>query len=1124
MRRVYLCICIIITASLSVTVLNAREPLTFQQRVKAQEAIERVYYKHRIWPKANPGPKPSFEQMVPETVIEAKVRDYLKKSAALDEFWHRPITGKQLQAEMNRMARQTRDPAMLKELFQALHDDPYVIAECLARQLLARHRVASLFKDSKGDPQFLDKSNSCSSSSLAAWWKAARGRLVPSTPLTPDAAVYDLPRVNGLHAMSRLDGSVHEATSSICGDTWLRSNLGSAPSARGSHTAVWTGSEMIIWGGQGDLGYLNSGARYAPATDSWSPISSVGAPSPREEHTAVWTGSVMIVWGGDVINEATGNSNVTNTGGCYDPTTDTWIATSTSSGVPSARRYHTAVWTGSEMIVWGGSDGTSSLNSGGLYNPQTDTWRATSIVGNIPLPRDRHTAIWTGTRMIVWGGSHDGGYLNTGGIYDPSADTWTATSTDGAPSRRYGQTAVWTGSKMIIWGGYWGSPLNTGGVYSPSSDSWVATTTTGAPAGRDSHTAVWTGHEMIVWGGFNAYVEGFMKSGGRYNPETDSWALTTTTSETPTPRMYHTAIWTGSEMIIWGGQVNMGNYIGNGAKFSPDSNTWRAVSPGTAIPAPEFGYGAVWTGAEMLVWGGSASKDQTPGGRYDPATDTWTAMDVPTDISAARHGFSSVWTGSEMIVWGGYGSSGCLNTGGKYDPYTDSWISMGVNASTPAARANQTAVWTGSEMILWGGVDSAGDLPLGARYNPGNDTWREVATNNSPESSIGDVALWTGERMLIWGGADQNGNYLNTGGLYNPATDTWTATPIDGAVPTPRASFAWAWTGSEVVIWGGDGDTIFDSGAIFNPKTSNWRIMALTSDTPSARWGAAAVWTGSDVVIWGGDTGVLGKNAPRTGARYNPATNQWTPLPVEEDTPSGRSFPSAFWTGNCVLIWGGDSRDRNAQYSSYVNSGGLYVPPSLSKPVITGAVSNTCPQASVVLSTGTYAAYQWFINGAPIAGATAQTCEATLSGDYSVTVVNIDGCTAASDPQTVAIAFCTDTEVSPIGAPYSARIQMDPNSSTGYYLYFQKCDGATGYSCYEGSISALGSGSYDHGAGARCDMTVTDLGTGEMRAEITPSKGNHYYLVTAHSATAEGPSGFASSGVERDPSQNTCAP
>ena len=72
------------------------------------------------------------------------------------------------------------------------------------------------------------------------------------------------------------------------------------------------------------------------------------------------------------------------------------------------------------MIVWGGNvDNGLSFNTGGRYNPGTDSWAATSTI-NAPSPRTAHTAVWTGSQMIVWGGfSQPGGYFNTGGRYNP---------------------------------------------------------------------------------------------------------------------------------------------------------------------------------------------------------------------------------------------------------------------------------------------------------------------------------------------------------------------------------------------------------------------------------------------------------------------------------------------------------------------------------------------------------------------------------------------------------------------------------------------------------------------------------------------------------------------------------
>ena len=107
----------------------------------------------------------------------------------------------------------------------------------------------------------------------------------------------------------------------------------------------------------------------------------------------------MIVWGG-------GGNGIVNTGGKYNPVTDSWIATS-GANTPIARIFHTAIWTGSEMIVWGGYNSNGSLNSGGRYNPSTDSWTATSV-SNAPSARWAHIAIWTASQMIIWDGTDPG--------------------------------------------------------------------------------------------------------------------------------------------------------------------------------------------------------------------------------------------------------------------------------------------------------------------------------------------------------------------------------------------------------------------------------------------------------------------------------------------------------------------------------------------------------------------------------------------------------------------------------------------------------------------------------------------------------------------------------------------
>jgi len=82
--------------------------LTFAERVAYQRAIEDVYWRHRIWPKQRPDPKPSLDAVMSQAQLEKKVANYLRKSQALEDYWQRPITTEQLQAEMNRMAQHSK--------------------------------------------------------------------------------------------------------------------------------------------------------------------------------------------------------------------------------------------------------------------------------------------------------------------------------------------------------------------------------------------------------------------------------------------------------------------------------------------------------------------------------------------------------------------------------------------------------------------------------------------------------------------------------------------------------------------------------------------------------------------------------------------------------------------------------------------------------------------------------------------------------------------------------------------------------------------------------------------------------------------------------------------------------
>jgi hypothetical protein len=100
--------------------MAALRDLTFEERVAAQEAIDRVYYSHQI------GATRTFEEALPRAVLQRKVTTYLEQSAALERFWNTPVTAKMLQRELERMADETMMPDRLRELFEALDNDPFL--------------------------------------------------------------------------------------------------------------------------------------------------------------------------------------------------------------------------------------------------------------------------------------------------------------------------------------------------------------------------------------------------------------------------------------------------------------------------------------------------------------------------------------------------------------------------------------------------------------------------------------------------------------------------------------------------------------------------------------------------------------------------------------------------------------------------------------------------------------------------------------------------------------------------------------------------------------------------------------------------------------------------------------
>lgn len=950
--------------------------LSIKERVRLQRNLENVYWQHRIWPEKNTSAKPGLDQIISKAAIQEKAIDGLRKTKAFSMFWNRNITPDQLQREMNRMASDTKKAEILRELWQALGNNPYHIAEMMARPILVDHLIRNAFNydprfqgrlknqitqelkasmqlrqmsgtyqelewiqlDDRSKPlvtknsielsasewsdwlkhlqeifgasnlqagqisrlqetedgffviAILEKQNNrmktatveWQKSSFDQWWNNTKNSI--PLEISKTSYQYKLPEISGACAT----------------DNWTP--IRSLPDPRVTHTQVWTGTELIVWGGI--LGPLNTGGRYDPAIDAWHPITITNEPTQRTSPTSVWTGTRMIVWGGWGGGTV---GNLFNTGGLYDPSTDTWSPTSVGANVPEGRQFHTAIWTGTEMIVWGGSGANGMLNTGGRYDPNSDSWQATSVA-SAPDARAAHTAVWTGSKMIIWGGGTGSTQVNTGGRYDPATDSWIATSITNAPDGRSLHSATWDGAEMIVWGGCGVSgcftPLNTGGRYNPISDSWLATSTVNAPQGRRGHSSIWDGTEIIIWGGCVDHdCSSHVFTGAKYDPIADTWTATNTVGA-PSGRSFHSGVWTGSEMIVWGGCVAGECEIttNSGGRYDPVSDSWTPTSNEDA-PTKRVNHSMIWTGSEMVIWGGFSFLPVFTGGIYDPATDHWTMIALFAGTPGARDGHTAVWTGTEMIIWGGreFGI-GVTASGGRCNLSTQTCVDTSFT-NAPVARAFHTALWDGSEMIVWGGCATDGCdqyLNSGGRYDPVGDSWTTITQTNAPPSRFAHSAILTGSEMIVWGGFPAT----NTGGRYDLAANTWSSTSLTGA-PSARYTHTGIWSGTEMIIWGGfDGTNIFGDGARYNPGDDSWTPVSNTS-APAARWEHTAVWTDSEMIVWGGCANNLCDDQHLTGGRYNPVSDGWVPTNSVEFVPFERTLHTAVWTGSEMLIWGG---------------------------------------------------------------------------------------------------------------------------------------------------------------------------------------------------------------------------
>src|SRR5882724_11401026 len=356
--------------------------LSFADRVAYQRAIEDVYWRHRIWTKEQSGPKPPLEKVMSQAQIEEKVEDYLRNSQALEDYWQRLITPDQVQAEMERMASHTKQPGVLREIFAALGNDPFVTAECLVRPVLAERLVTELYAhdsrfhgelkrraeaELRTHPSVREMKQTSGMYTETEWIKSDSAETDSAPADTKSVQAVKMNGSEWQESVEKLAGEFdnghpvaagvppaqHEKVGAI--DLNRLGGSGEPPLPRkGVSTAqIKTGVLSPLREDEGHyyaVAVTNKGKdRLKLATVAWLKEPLRPWLAKAETQVPVTMAAVSANYTLPVISGQSDNSIPSVA--CTD---DTWTATSTTSA-PAGRQQHTAVWTGSEMIVWGGA-------------------------------------------------------------------------------------------------------------------------------------------------------------------------------------------------------------------------------------------------------------------------------------------------------------------------------------------------------------------------------------------------------------------------------------------------------------------------------------------------------------------------------------------------------------------------------------------------------------------------------------------------------------------------------------------------------------------------------------------------------------------------------------------------
>lgn len=346
------------------------------------------------------------------------------------------------------------------------------------------------------------------------------------------------------------------------------------------------------------------------------------APIPaRSDAAVVWTGTRMLVWGGQLGDQ------LRNDGAAYDPVRRTWT---TLPPAPLTPRVNMAsAWVGGSFLIWGGNDASHAMTDGARYDPATNRWTKLPAapagfhgLASIAVDGDRTvlTAVAPGTR---------GSRTVDAVTYRPASDSWSRLPQLSLPPNHLtNQIGLVATDRLVLWA-YWSHtvqdvPNGTRTTFGVDARQLNAAGTGWQATRYDPDRLVvqpfWTGRSLIlmgedIWCGYCSHPAGI------HVPSTVIDARSgrsTAITDGPLSTVRPTYVWMGAAVLAFNSQSAVGHTIrpGDLAAWNPTANRWTTLPNGAGLAAePQV----VWAGDRLLAWGGQTyAGHHLTGAEYAP--------------------------------------------------------------------------------------------------------------------------------------------------------------------------------------------------------------------------------------------------------------------------------------------------------------------------------------------------------------------------------------------------------------------------------------------------------------------------------------------------------------------------